>query len=475
MFKKPQKSTDKNIKDILLRLIDIAKTDTVFRDIYLHRARNLFSDIFPSGEYRGLAQERALGAKLPDKINIAIEKGDWEAAKELAERAEEIKEEIEEKHTLLDIGKEVYDGLDDVKISPFLSGLHHLAGASSKSLPDLRDRICKQLKDLQEKDPSYEKLYRSRLEAFSSIPLADGKDGTSVTNTMDETELRQEAEQALKSGDMVRLEKVAALLLEKKNAYMKTEAENGPSAPSAKESHPNRIVQFSEKTISNAAHLGLIPARLDESEEYAYLYRFAFHPGFGENPDKVWKKVENSKMLSSFDISDALKRHVELFGNHTIVNSGGSRYFPDFVAENCLVEDFPELPKDGDYGESELLLRLGLENRRGLSRKIIERAVFEKGHAIIKKELGLEPESFCLVCIPLDIFLRLGLSRGWGKQELWTHFDGYEISHKGKVSALVGGDARFGGVYDLVGIGREYESNHVIVRLAIIQRERLMT
>jgi hypothetical protein len=39
--------------------------------------------------------------------------------------------------------------------------------------------------------------------------------------------------------------------------------------------------------------------------------------------------------------------------------------------------------------------------------------------------------------------------------------------------AMAGGDIRFGGVYDLVTIGREYESDRLIVGFAVVRRERI--
>ena len=39
--------------------------------------------------------------------------------------------------------------------------------------------------------------------------------------------------------------------------------------------------------------------------------------------------------------------------------------------------------------------------------------------------------------------------------------------------AMAGGDVRFGGVYDLVTIGREYISDHVMARFAVVQRKRM--
>ena len=47
----------------------------------------------------------------------------------------------------------------------------------------------------------------------------------------------------------------------------------------------------------------------------------------------------------------------------------------------------------------------------------------------------------------------LGEAEGWGRQPFWTHFDGYLVMADGRLRALVGGDVRFGGLYDVLGIG----------------------
>ena len=90
-----------------------------------------------------------------------------------------------------------------------------------------------------------------------------------------------------------------------------------------------------------------------------------------------------------------------------------------------------------------------------------------------KNELELDPAVFKLVCIPSDIYLRLGEAMDWGNQEIWTHFDGYGVFQHNRFNAMAGGDKRFGGIYDLVTIGREYESDHVITRFANVQRKRM--
>ena len=133
------------------------------------------------------------------------------------------------------------------------------------------------------------------------------------------------------------------------------------------------------------------------------------------------------------------------------------------------------LRSNADSGKvSRLLNLLGFDKRKELSRINIERALSKNEYSIVKDELSLDPNSFKLVCIPSDIYLRLGESLGWGKKELWTHFDGYEVLPNKRFSALAGGDCRFGGLLDLVTIGREYESDHVIARFAVIQRKGMI-
>jgi hypothetical protein len=47
------------------------------------------------------------------------------------------------------------------------------------------------------------------------------------------------------------------------------------------------------------------------------------------------------------------------------------------------------------------------------------------------------------------------------------------ILRSGRLRALAGGDVRFGGIYDLVSIGRDYEAERVVVRFAVVQRKRM--
>src|SRR2546429_3298616 len=110
----------------------------------------------------------------------------------------------------------------------------------------------------------------------------------------------------------------------------------------------------------------------------------------------------------------------------------------------------------------------------GLTREAIERALLTHGTRVLEKELGLVPRVFRLVCIPSDVHFRLGEAEGWGRKPFWTHFDGYLIrTDDGRIrlQALAGGDVRYGGLYDLVRGGRDYASDPLVPRFALVHRE----
>lgn len=155
---------------------------------------------------------------------------------------------------------------------------------------------------------------------------------------------------------------------------------------------------------------------------------------------------------------------------HPFVTSGATRYVPWFGEERMLVETFSETEPDGP---GPLLERIGLTHRRGLSRLAVEDAV--RSHSVaLCTELGLDPFAFMLVPIPFDAYVRLARTHGWGAQELWTHFDGYQVASASRLRALVGGDVRFGGAGDLCAVQRDYDAVHITTRRCIMRRDRLV-
>jgi hypothetical protein len=138
------------------------------------------------------------------------------------------------------------------------------------------------------------------------------------------------------------------------------------------------------------------------------------------------------------DMRPTLWETLELLVRRPFVTSAGTRYLPGFGPERMLVETFPETEADA---RGPLLDLLGLSRRRGASRLLLEEALHH-GTAEVCAALGLDPFEFTAALIPFDAYLRLGPDRGWGRQALWTHFDGYQLTTALHLRAMVGGDVR---------------------------------
>jgi hypothetical protein len=141
-----------------------------------------------------------------------------------------------------------------------------------------------------------------------------------------------------------------------------------------------------------------------------------------------------------------LAETVSLFALHLFINSAGIRYLP-MLSEREFV--LLETHAEGDDAPSGLLRALGLERRRAVARDELELALLRRGGDVVGR-MGLDPRAFRIVCIPPDVYMGVGPSRGWGTREEWTHFDGYQVREKGRLLPLVGGNARFGGLADLL-------------------------
>ena len=180
--------------------------------------------------------------------------------------------------------------------------------------------------------------------------------------------------------------------------------------------------------------------------------------------------------LPEQNVTEDLKVLFGQFIQQIFINSGGARYLPPLSAERTLIEDFAE-EEAAAGAPSKLLEALNLTKRSALARVQIETALVRSGGEILEKRLGLDPLEFRLVCIPYDLYIRFGRDRGFGKWPHWTHFDGYLIRfHDGqlRLQALAGGDVRYGGLYDILGVGRDLDSDRLLARFAVVHRERMV-
>jgi hypothetical protein len=461
-----------DLPSVIHRILNVSRSDTVFWDLYLSRARKLIDPLLPYDEYRSMEKEQASSALLPDQIRTAMEAGDWHHTQELSSQLSTIRNKLEAKRPLIELGQMLYD-TPMVPVDPFSPGLQGFAGVTGTGLTDLRQRLIERLETLTNEDPEWRKFYQERKTILQNLVLDAGDGKQAEAAPLANAQLQQEAMEAFKRGNFDRLKQVAGRLQNLDDR--ETQQGEGLQGEDFGEEATDLLATFSGQTLSAAEKLGLEPARVDSwHEKYGHLCRHAWHPAIGREGSLPGEAHRVFDLNLPADTPEAMKERISMFMIHPFINSGGSRYLPSLVAEDFLVENFPEPETGRPMPTSPLIDALQLGRRDQLSRLKIEQALLDHGTTVVD-QLGLDPASYRLVCIPPDLHLRMGMQKNWGQQPLWTHFDGYMIQRDGHRMALAGGDIRFGGVFDMVGIGVNYESDRVFARFAVIQRKRMAT
>ncbi len=451
-------------------LIETSKVDTVYRDVYVDRARTLLEGILSADEFRLIERERAQLAGTSLAIARAMDKSNWPLVKELSARGQALRQAVEGKGKLMEIGREVF-AITDIRLDPFSPGLLPFTRTLAKDLPGLRAQTIDRLAAFERADAPWQDFYAGRRTAFQALAATTSGEGGKAR-----TDPREAAAQALRAGDMSRLQRLADELISAVTPRTSAPTRQMPAASSGPALEPSvgdLLVTHSPDILARARRLGLAPRRLESRVELASLRQYAWNPLFSDQADQSGRVGVHQVPLPA-GTPDAFRERLEMLMIHPLVNSGGARHLPTLVAEDVLVEDFPDLGESEQPAASDLLATLGLPGRRGIPRVAIEWALLEHGSRVVGKEIGLDPRAFRLVCIPPDVHLRLGEAEGWGRQPLWTHFDGYLVMADGRLRALAGGNARFGGLYDLLGLSRDYDSDTVMARFAVVRRERMV-
>jgi len=449
-------------------LVEAALVDTVYGDLYLQRARDFLEPALSEAEFAVLQLLETEALNLPNRIFVAMKQANWIEVKELSSRISSLKRTLTEKENLRQLGQKIYKP-GETPLDPFSPGLQGLLKSGDPQA--LLQKLLTQLERLQTVDPDWQGFYAARKIAMATMKTYSPK--ASEEAELTGSRIEHKAFEALNSGDFANLEKMAALMEREESCG--AERTNGSTWRFTGKAQ-ELTIQFSQEILERAQDKGLSPIRMEagsqflnlSSDDLASIYQHLWQPDFTNEISHSRKKEIQLPVNAPADFRDL----VELFTLHPFVNSGGARYVPVLAEEDVLVEDFDEPDAGTETPASALLSALGFEDRRGLSRICIEKALIDRGNTIVR-DIGLDPRVFRLICIPPDVYGRVGLQRGWGQKPLWTHFDGYMVTQNGKVAALAGGDARFGGLFDLVGISRDYDSDHIMARFAIVQRRRL--
>src|SRR4030095_13805057 len=151
-------------------LVDAGNVDTMYRDVYLGRARTLLSPVVSLEAFHGMEQRRSALASLPLAVARALEKADWPQVRELSLRTDAVKQEISREGAVFETARGVY-AATDVNLDPSCQSLQQSRRVSAKDLPALRTRVVEQLTTLEQADVQWKDFYAGRRAAVATRGL----------------------------------------------------------------------------------------------------------------------------------------------------------------------------------------------------------------------------------------------------------------------------------------------------------------
>ena len=393
---------------------------------------------------------------------------------ETGARAASLQRSLDADKAVHAVAESVY-GAPPVVLDPFSPGLVSKRWGSATQA---RTDVCAALGELTREDEARRELYAARQRAIEAlvVPGAPASDAPAAAASSASAE--QQALQALERGDAAALESLAASMIGRSTA---TASDAGPTVTRGAITVPATLGEaFPDASVTKAKTLGLeaVDTSLATGNVASEIVDFIQRYALGASPavhdrarDGVARlSIAATEVAVPAGVAAVFAETISLFALHLYVNSAGVRYVPiPAPRETVLLETHAE----GDEKPTPLLQALELERRRGVARDDIEDRLQKHGPRVIGELLGLDPVAFRLVCVPPDVFVRAGRDRGWGGRPEWTHFDGYQVMRGGRIRALVGGHAQYGGLYDLCSISRDDARENTLVRFAVIRRERL--
>ena len=464
-----------NVSPTISQLLEISKLDTLYRDLYLQRARKLLETALTFSAYTQLKEQVESIPWLEQQLRAAVERGEWERSALLTERIRTLRNAVSEKGEFMGHAEIVYEELADVPIDPFSAGFNTFVGASAETLVERKATAGEILSTLQRADPAKNDFYARRGADFKALAINLPSDLRDEKIAAEPAQLQQQALSALESGDLSLLERLVQQLAQKDKTKQATQGSPEANLGDAPNLKQDLNYPFSDATLEAARELGLAPARTRSRRQFAYLIPHGWQPWFAKVESKERSKEQVSRLSYPSGTAEKAREAIEFYLLNPFINSGGTRYQVCLVEEDLLLEDFAEPASRRELLHTKLIAELNLDTRWGLSRIDIESALLQRGPVILERQLKLDPEAFRLVAIPPDIYTHLGADYGWGQQEMWTHFDGYRLIERGKLQALAGGDKRFGGTHDVVSFSSNYASDKVMARFAVVQRKRMMS
>src|SRR5215204_6996745 len=94
----------------VLQLVEIGELDTLYRDLYLEKARELMDPVMSNASYSYIKDSMSSLGVVEQQLRGAVQRGDWARTTELTERVKSIKKFVDRRDTI-DLAESVYDKL----------------------------------------------------------------------------------------------------------------------------------------------------------------------------------------------------------------------------------------------------------------------------------------------------------------------------------------------------------------------------
>src|SRR5512139_2335000 len=149
------------------RLLYAGQLDTVYRDLYLTRAREVFAPALSVDEFRALRESEAALEGLLRDGRLAIEQHEWARVQELSARGQALAAALAARAPELTTGRRVY-GTADVVFDPFSPGWDAALAQRGQSVAATRDALVQSLGALAGMDTQWHSLYTTRRTHFAA-------------------------------------------------------------------------------------------------------------------------------------------------------------------------------------------------------------------------------------------------------------------------------------------------------------------
>src|ERR1700752_1075579 len=181
-----------NTLTVVGQLVEMGKLDTLFRDMYLQRARTLLAPMFSRGSYLRLKENTAQIPWLEQQLRASVERSDWKRCTDLTVRLRDVRTAVEGSAPFAKLAETIYERAADVSIDVFSSGLNVLVGVPAENVLSLRADTLNLLLRLERTDAEKKDFYSRRISDFKQLSIAANASETTKQERVDAGQLQQE-------------------------------------------------------------------------------------------------------------------------------------------------------------------------------------------------------------------------------------------------------------------------------------------